>query len=290
MKTRRASKTADVVAAVRAAHLLYDTPIIFRDPYAIDLTSRTWRILARHRLAYRFVAERLLKVLRPVRGQILGRARYCDELLDAAMQRGMKQCVIVGAGLDSLALRRRDLADILTIYELDHPASQAVKRQRLGSVAEQPSQNLVFVPVDFEHSTVMQALRSTSFQMQEPAFFSWLGTTLYLSADAIFATLGDIAAHAAAGSEILLDYSLSDYLLTGTDRAELDALKKFVARRGEPFRANFSPDELRAKVTALGYRVIGNLSYQDQWARYFANRHDDLRPAAFSNFLHLAVT
>lgn len=290
MKTRRASKTAEVVAAVRAAHLLYDTPIIFRDPYAIDLTSRTWRILARHRLAYRFVAERLLKVLRPVRGQILGRARYCDELLDAAMQHGMKQCVIVGAGLDSLALRRRDLADILSIYELDHPASQAVKRQRLVSVAEQPPQNLVFVPVDFEHSTVMQALRSTSFQMQEPAFFSWLGTTLYLSADAIFATLGDIAAHAAAGSELLLDYSLSDHLLTGTDRAELDALKKFVARRGEPFRANFSPDELRAKVTALGYRVIGNLSYQDQWARYFANRHDDLRPAAFSNFLHLAVT
>ena len=118
MNARRASKTAEVVAAVRAAHLLYDTPVVVSDPYAIDLTNNIWRSLVRHRVAYQFVAGRLLKVLRPIRGQILGRARYCDELLDATIKRGVKQCVIVGAGLDSLALRRSELAKTLTVYEL----------------------------------------------------------------------------------------------------------------------------------------------------------------------------
>lgn len=289
MNPRRASKTAEVVAAVRAAHLLYDSPVVFRDPYAIDLTSRMWRFLARHRLAYRFVAEYLLKVLRPIRGQILGRARYCDELLDSAIQRGIRQCVIVGAGLDSLALRRRDLESILTIYELDHPNSQRLKQQRLASITRARPKNLVYVPVDFEHSTVVQALQSTPFRLNEPAFFSWLGTTLYLSEDAIFATLNDIVTHAAPGSEVLLDYSLSDHLLTGTDREELIALKKFVTRLGEPFRAHFSPEDLAAQVTRIGYRVLEHLSYRDQCTRFFSDRHDDLRPAAFSHFLHLAV-
>lgn len=290
MNPRRASKTAEVVAAVRAAHLLYDAPVVFTDPYAIHLTSPLWRFLARHRLAYRFVAECLLKVLRPVRGQILGRARYCDELLDAAIKRGITQCIIVGAGLDSLALRRPDLADTLTIYELDHPNSQAVKRQRLQGISNKLPHNLVFVPADFERVTVLHALQSTAFQTKEPAFFSWLGTTLYLSPEAIFATLTDIATHAAPSSELLLDYSMSDHLLTGIDKKELIALKKYVARLGEPFRANFSPDELVAKVTDLGYRILEHLSYRDQCARFFSNRSDDLRPAAFSNFLHLAVT
>ncbi len=289
MNPRRASKTAEVVAAVRAAHLLYDFPVVFHDPYAIDLTSRMWRFFARHHLAYRFVAEYLLKALRPVRGQILGRARYCDELLERAIQGGIRQCVIVGAGLDSLAIRRPDLAKMLTIYELDHPRSQETKRQRLASIVAATPTNLVYVPVDFEHSTVVQALNTTSYQLQAPAFFSWLGTTLYLSEEAVIATLADIAAHAATGSEVLVDYSLSEHLLSGIDREELIALKKFVVRLGEPFRANFTPDDLEAKVKKLGYRILEHLSYEDQRRRFFSGRPDDLRPSAFSNFLHLAV-
>jgi methyltransferase (TIGR00027 family) len=289
MRPDRASKTAEIAAAVRAAHLIYDRPVVFRDAYALAFTSPFWRTIARSRILYGLVVKRILAVLRPVHGQILGRARYCEDQLERAIASGVCQYVIIGAGLDSFALRRPDLVDRLTVFELDSPASQKSKRRRVIEVSGNIPKNLVFVPVDFERETAAQALRKSSFNPGAAAFFSWLGTTHYLSPGAVFATLGSVAQYAAKGSQIVFDYSVHDELLCGNNRTEVDALKRFVAKHGEPIVSSFDPEKFLQDVCQVGFSLIEDLSHNELMMRYFSGRRDDLRPAAFSHVAHFRV-
>ena len=288
-KANRASKTAEIAAAVRAAHVRYDTPVVFDDPYALSLVGMLWRTIVRVRPLHDLVFRRILEPLRPVAGQILARARYAEECLEAAIGRGLNQYVIVGAGLDSFALRRRDVAERITVFEVDHPASQEEKRRLMAKAPGGEPPNLKFAPVDFERDSVADALARTPFDPTLPTFFSWLGTTYYLSADAIFTTLRSIGDIAAAGSEIVLDYAIPEHLLDGDERRRLDRLKAFVARRGEPIRTFFEPSSFARDLGGIGFEVLEDLTPPQQLERYFAGRADGLRPVYSSHFAHCRV-
>lgn len=290
MRDDRASKTAAVAAAVRAAHLCHEPPAVFADPYALALTSPGWRTIARSRVLSHLVLRVLLRPTRPVGAQILMRARYCEEELERALERGVAQYVIVGAGLDSFALRRADLAGRLRVFELDHPATQAAKLARLDRIGATPAVPVEYVAVNFERSTVADALQRSAFDRDTPAYFSWLGTTHYLSADAVFATLRSIGGFAAPGSRIVFDYTVRPGALSDEDRREYEATSRFVARRGEPFRSSFEPAPFLAAVAALGLRLVEDLDAGEQRRRYFAGRSDGLRPTALSHLAHFEVT
>ena len=289
MRSNQASKTAELAAAVRAAHLIYDSPVVFRDEFAIGLTSPFWRIISQSRILHQIVVNKLLATLRPVHGQVLGRARYCEDALIKAVAAGIRQYVIVGAGLDSFGLRHPELSGSLKIFELDHPASQESKRHRVIKLTGEIPRNIAFVPVDFEMETVADALRRSSFVPTQPAFFSWLGTIHYLPTESVYATLDSISKFALAGSEIVFDYGIGGDMLRDADREALAELKRFVAKRGEPIISSFDPKILAMKTCELGFTLIEDMSYEQQVLRYFANRTDDLRPAAFSRIAHYRV-
>ena len=128
MKTTRHSSTAEATAAVRAWHRMNHVPLIFDDPYAIEFTSRQWQIICRNKLLTRLIFDRVLKHLQPVAAEIICRARYAEDKLERAINNGVSQYVLLGAGFDSFALRRHDLAGKVRIYEVDHPLSPQVKK------------------------------------------------------------------------------------------------------------------------------------------------------------------
>jgi methyltransferase (TIGR00027 family) len=289
MKAKQPSRTADAVAAVRAAHLLHDRPIVFEDPFAIDLTSLPWRMVAKSRLLYWLVAKKILGGQRPVHAQILARSRYAEDQLQKAIAVGVTQYVLLGAGLDSFALRRRDLATIMRVYELDHPVSQMTKRKRLARLRVDVPENLEFVPVDFEKETLIDALARSSYMRERPAFFSWLGTTVYLTREAVMNTLGSLVTFAAPGSEIVLSYVIPLELVEPADRAVLDRVARFAARRGEPWITFFDPFTFPQEVSALGFEFVENLSPREQEARYFAGRADDLHTLSDAYFGYFRV-
>ena len=291
MRAKQRSRTAEAAAAVRAAHLLYDRPVIFADPFAIRLTSRTWRVICRSAFLHWLVVTKVLKPLRPVHGQILGRARYAEDKLDDAIRRGMSQYVILGAGLDSFALRRLDLAGALRIYEVDHAATQRSKRERLADVGVRVPENLEYVSVDLENGSLQGALATSTYSPSSDAFFSWLGTVPYLTRLAFFRTLELIRSVARPGSEIVFDYGISKRLLALGDVATFERLEQFTQRRGEPLiDKHLDPETLGSEVGALGFELLENLAPEEQKARYFTNRCDDLRPLAWSYFAHFRVT
>lgn len=289
MKQDRRSRTAEAAAAARANHILRDHPVVFEDPFAIQLTSPGWRAICNSGILSRLVMKRLFGALRPVRAQILGRSRYAEDQLEKALTAGVGQYVIVSAGLDSFALRRRDLAARVKVYELDHPASQQSKRNRLAQLNIGLPENHEFIPVDFERESISDALERSSYSREQRTFFSWLGTTVYLSRDAIFRTLESIASFAAPGSEIVFDYAIPRECLDPEDLPMIEELERFTARRGEPIISLFDPETFPQEVCELGFELIENLSPNEQESRYFNGRSDGLRPMPSSYFAHFRV-
>jgi methyltransferase (TIGR00027 family) len=112
------------------------------------------------------------------------RSRYAEDELSKAIERGVAQYVILGAGLDSFAYRRRDLAEVIHVFEVDYPATQAWKQARLRTLGITLPSNLTFIPIDFEKQALADALRAGGYRAEKPAFFSWLGVTEYLTEEA----------------------------------------------------------------------------------------------------------
>ena len=284
----RASRMALGAAIARATHQRHDWPRVFDDPYAFDMLYGHWRWVVASRFLDWLVLRKALKIMRPVYGQVVARSRFSEDALHAAIARGVRQYVIVGAGLDTFALRAGPAAAALRIFELDHAASQAMKRRLVARVGGAPS-NVEYVAADLERESLSAVLARSGFDPAKPAFYSWLGTTYYLSEPAVLSTLQSIAANAAAGSEVVFDFCVPDASLGGRDREELAALKRFVARRGEPFVSSFLPAQPAAKVLPEGLEVIENASPDRLEQRYFSGRTDGFRPSRFAWVAHMRV-
>ena len=279
MKAERASSTSDGAAAMRAVHLIrHGDPKILEDPYAIRLTNRRWQRIIENRFLYWLFFENdvFYGWVHPAIGQIVARARYAEEQFELAIREGVSQYVVLGAGMDSFALRRPDLADSVTIFEIDHPATQQLKEKRLSKLGIPMPKNVAFVPVDFERESLTDGLSQSSFSTRVPAFFSWLGTTMYLERSAVLRTLGDVASCAAKGSKIVFD--CGDLHTTEFEKASptVKRLIKFVQRRGEPMLTGFHDEELRSELHRLGFEIVERLSSDEIQRRYFWGRRDGL--------------
>ena len=181
--------------------------------------------------------------------------------------------MILGAGLDTFALRSRRRADRLRIYEVDHPASQVMKRGQLEGIAGGVPANLNLVLVDFETDRLDDALIAAGFNPEAPAFFSWLGVTCYLTKEAIGATIDQIAAVSAPGSSLVVDYRYPRRLVPATGQALVEQMDRFVERRGEPMLSAFSPEEIAAQLEHAGFVETDSVSPEEQALPAGAPRH-----------------
>ncbi|MBI1783964.1 class I SAM-dependent methyltransferase [Candidatus Sumerlaeota bacterium] len=287
MHPKKRSHTAEAVAALRAAHLTYDgEPKILNDPYAALFPESAffrWQFVPHW--AFRALSRRNPH-LAHTRSQVVARARYAEDCLAEAMARGTRQYVILGAGLDSFALRRRDLADRLTVYEVDHPASQDWKRERLAANKLDPPANLRFVAVDFERQKLSDELGKSGFDPAAPAFVSWLGTTYYLTRPAIGGTFDTISGWMSAGTELALDYSVPITVLDAAHQRARTRTMRFTERHGEPLITFFQPAEMAAELAAHRFELIEDLGPAGIFDRYFAGREDKLPVSPYSHFLH----
>ena len=278
-RAKRASTTAVLAAAIRASHLRWHQPPIVADTYAIHMITPFWRLVANNWAMNRIIVHRLLKQFKPIHTENILRLRFAEDHLREAVAAGARQYVILGAGLDSFCLRQGDLADRLRIFEVDRPASQDLKRDKLLGINGHLPANLVFTPVDFETERLDEALTRAGYDTAAPAFFSWLGTSYYLTRDAVRDTFGRIAAVAAPGTRIALDYKYPRHLVPADGLLFADKLDQFVAKRGEPMLSMFAPDELNAELRRAGFTEVDHVSPEQQARRYLDGRSDMTAPA-----------
>jgi methyltransferase (TIGR00027 family) len=291
MDQDRMSRTAEIVAAIRAAHFAFDdSPKIFEDPLAGDMiTSPVWRLVGSNRMVSWVTRQILFRYARPIMAQVLGRARWAEDKLRKALAAGIGQYVILGAGLDSFAFRLPDWAAGIKVYEVDHPATQTAKRQRLEKLGLASPEHLEYVPIDFERETIADALARSSFSPDQTAFLSWMGTLHYLKPEAVFVTLRSLAAFARPGSEVVLDYSIPKELFAPEDSRVHERGQKDVTVRGEPWISSFDPARFPEEVCGLGFELLENLSPARQEERYFRGRKDYPRTVSGTYFAHFRL-
>jgi methyltransferase (TIGR00027 family) len=256
MQHDRPSRTARGAAGHRAAHQLLENGSVFRDSLAREILGAEGCAEADERARDRS--------LRPLRLLIAARSRFAEEALAGAVACGLRQAVVLGAGLDTFALRNP--YDQLRVFEVDHPATQAWKRRRLFEAGLAVPSSLTFVPVDFERESLAERLATNGFDARAPAFFFWLGVVPYLTRDSILATLRFIAE--IPGGEVVFDYSepLEDY--PSERRGGVEALIERTAAAGEPMIFFPQPAGLARDLRALGFDEVEDLDLGDISTRF----------------------
>jgi methyltransferase (TIGR00027 family) len=260
------SKTALRVALRRAAHQIHDSPVVFDDPVAVALLGPAY-------------AEELrrtpLRDDRPfsiaLRAFLVARSRYAEDNLRKAVEGGVEQYVLLGAGLDTFAYRNSYAQ--LRVFEVDHPATQQWKRELLQRNRIAIPESVAYTPVDFERQSLSSQLRDAGFNHSAPAFFAWLGVVPYLTLEAFHGTVSFIAAQP-PGSGLTLDYGQPRAVLPLLERLAHDSLASRVEKAGEPFRLFFTPAEIASEFSR--FHSLEDLGSPEINARYFSGRADQL--------------
>ncbi len=223
------------------------------------------------------------------RAAIVARARFIEDLVGEQAGHGVAQYVILGAGLDTFAQRRPEIASHLRVFEVDRPGPQTWKRRRLIELGLGIPEWLRLVPVDFEAGgSWRERLAGAGFDASRPAIVSSTGVSMYLSRDAVAATLRQIAG-LARGSTLAMTFILPLELLEPEDRPKHEAVYRSARAAGTPFVSFFSPPEMLALAREAGFREARHVSTADLTRRYFAGRPDGLRPASGEAFLVAAT-
>lgn len=278
------SQTALTAAAARAAHLIVDgDPPIFADVLAAALLGD----LADEFIGYHRAHGTHL-VLSTARAQATCRSRYTEDRLADGVRRGVTQYVILGAGLDSFGYRS-DLARRVRIFEVDHPATQRWKRQRLAAARIPTPAGLTFVPMDFESDSLAERLAHGGFDPARPALISWLGVTMYLTGAAIGQTLAVIGRFA-PGTEIVADYILPAGIRDEAGDSYAEQVMPVAAQRGEPWLTFLSSDDMSGLLEEHGFGFIEHVRQRACVEAAVWDRSDSLRPIDLSRLAHATIT
>lgn len=274
--------TAARVALWRALHVLADPPPhVFEDEVGLKLVApdEGWRS-----------RPDMSPFTRPFRASIIARARFVEDLVMEEVTRGVGQYVILGAGLDTFAQRRAELASRLVVFEIDRPGPQAWKRQRLVELGFGTPSFLRLVPVDFEAGDAWwERLTASGFDSARPAIVASTGVSMYLTHEAITATLRQVAA-LAPGSTLVMSFMLPIELADPELRPGIERAAAGARANGTPFISFFTPTEMLGLARDAGFREVRHVSAASLAQRYFAGRSDGLRPPNNSEELLVATT
>lgn len=259
------SQTALHVAAARAAHLRFDpAPHILVDEFAERLLGeRAEELVSSY-------ADNGHFLLIENRLAIPLRARYAEDRLAAAYREGVRQLVVLGAGLDSYALRRPAEQRELQVFEVDHPSTQGWKTTRMAALGWEIPDFLSFVPCDFEKTKVSEVLRATHFKADEPAIISWLGVVYYLEPETVQRALVDLHGILAPRSEVVFDYQFPFEDLPERYCDLPRTMNAYLENVGEPQFTRYRPDTLKIVILEAGYAKAVLEERGDIYARYYA--------------------
>lgn len=274
--------TAVRTALWRALHVEVDSPPhVFEDEVGLRLAAPEdgWRN-----------RPDMSPFTRPFRASIVARARFIEDLVAEQIARGVGQYVILGAGLDTFAQRRPELGSHLLVFEIDQPGPQEWKRQRLIDLGLGIPPFLRLVPVDFETGDAWWGqLTLSGFDSVRPAVVASTGVSMYLTKDAIAATLRQVAA-LAPGSTFAISFMLPIELVDPEVRPGMERAAAGARASGTPFISFFTPTEMLTLARAAGFKTVQHVSAAMLAQRYFADRTDGFRPPNNSEELLVATT
>jgi methyltransferase (TIGR00027 family) len=300
MKQNESSITSLISAFGRAYHCQYDTPLIFDDYIAKELiTPQEFADIRENMIQgihffnpdmahlIKDDPDTILKWITQVQLSpiTLARAAYCEHVLLHEVALGLKQVVILGAGMDTFALRHPELKDTLELFEVDHPATQQFKQERLHQAKLIIPDNLHLVPMDFTREPSYESLTNGGLEKLK-TLVTLLGVSYYLTKENLSNMLRHVFSGLPTGSSIVLDYA-DEHLFEEKGRFNrVENMVKMAAMGGEPMQSCFTYEEMERLLADVGLLIYEHLSPGDIQDRYFSNRTDDLSAFETNHFIH----
>jgi methyltransferase (TIGR00027 family) len=284
MKQSNPSLTANKVAMMRAAHQILDSPIVFKDPIALSIIGA--QSVSDIHSKDRTFKTKLHSYLRAI---VVARSSFAEAELSVAIKSGIRQYVILGAGLDTFAYRNPNSRDGLHIFEVDYPATQEWKRQQLNEANIRIPKTLTFVPIDFETQSLADQMETAGFRTDELTFFSWLGVTMYLTHDTMMEMMKFITSHTPSGSKIVFDYVIPPSSQNFLRRLVFYLLSQKIRRAGEPWKSFYDPNSLMKDLKAIGFTQAQDIGPEEINALFFKNRTDKLLVGNFGHLMKAQV-
>lgn len=279
MISGEASRTSMLTALSRAAHLEFDSaPYLIEDRFAFDLVDPEFQPFIE---AFKGLGD-VHQDVKDLRYYVPFRARYAEDCLKSACEAGAQQYLILGAGLDSYALRQDPDMSHLAIVEIDHPDTQNAKLERMRTLGLTPPSNTVYKPCDFEKTPLGDALFEAGFSNATKSFCAWMGVTMYISKEAVQETLETVSGMMAPGSEILIEYLPVDEELDEAGRRVRDFVASYTADLGEPIDNLYTVTEMSDVLAQSGFSQVLPVSMAKAEETYFSMRRDGVR--LVSNF------
>jgi len=284
MEAGKPSYTALAMGRLRAVHQVLDErPLVFTDPVALPIMGAD----ARDEILDARDHYRRPNML-GARGYAVVRARFGEDRLRRAVARGVRQVVLLGAGLDTWPYRQQEHAPGTRVFEVDHPATQEWKLSRLAAAAIDLPTGVTHVAVDFERGDVVSCLLDGGFDHEQPAVCLWMGVSYYLEPAQVSALLGTLAG-LAIGSELILDFMLPLELMDATGRAQHQSFANVAIREAEPLRARYTPAAFETELRDCGFTRVEHTDSATLRATYLAGRTDGLRVDGTTGLVTAAI-
>jgi methyltransferase (TIGR00027 family) len=266
MRPGQPSQTARGAAAYRAVHQILERGAIFKDPFASRILDEQTAVSLKELAAD--------ESLRPWRLFIAARSRFSEDTMANCIAAGVRQVVVLGAGLDTFSLRN-PFADLgVRVFEVDYAATQSWKREQMKAAGLIEPQSLIFVPTDFERETLSESLSRVGFELNQPAFFQWLGVVPYLTREAISSTLKLISK--VPQTIVVFDYAEPFRNYPAERRASVMAVAELAAARGEPWLSLFDPAELYELLRGEGFKTVEDLGLSEIAERLYGDLRRDI--------------
>lgn len=295
MIDNKASITALVTAYGRIYHSINELPKIFDDFLGKELMTKEEYESISEKLAAsikfflpdeaKSISDKEIALKEVVQKQIapitLSRSRYTEDMLRLSIKLGVRQYVILGAGFDTFAFRNSDLLKYVDVFEVDHPATQELKLEKIRKAGWKVPERLHFIPIDFSKNNLIDSIKKSTFDTNKLTFYSWLGVTYYLEKEEILNSLIDIGNISPKGSSIVFDYADCNIFNSKKTTRRVQNLIYSVDKSGEPMKSCYSSDELISVLEKANFRLYEHLIPSEIEERYFKGRNDDYH--AFEN-------
>lgn len=290
MKKNKASITAEYITIHRAAEaMLSEEERVCYDPLAkYFLSSKTVNLYKKPTL--RKIARWFMNLKYPgVNGAIVARVRFIDDYLMSCLDDGLEQLVILGAGYDTRAYRCDGLSEKVRVFEVDHPATQELKVEKLKPVFPNPPDHVAYVPLNFDKERLDEKLTEAGYDKTKKTLFTLEGLIMYMSPETVDEILSFISDNSGNYSSVIFD-CLPSSVVDGTIKAkEGKAMREHVIKKGEPFRFGLEKEEIEKFLSERGFFNIKNVMAEECRDTYFKGASQDRKISGIFTFVHATV-
>jgi methyltransferase (TIGR00027 family) len=290
MKEGKPSATAEANAAFRAAELMRpEDERVCHDPYAKDFVGTKFSIMGKSRLLTKIALWYAERVIPGGPNGVIARTRYIDDYLEACIDDGIAQLVILGAGYDSRAYRVDRLKGKTKVFEVDHPYTQRAKVEKVKKIFGFLPDDVVYVPIDLDKRKLSEGLFESGYDRNLKTLFIWEGTTQYLKAEAVDETLAFISNNSGEGSSIIFDYAFQSALDGTLHHEEAKKWRAAFERRGEPPTFGIEEEAIEEFLSSRGFFQVKNVTTESLEGSYFSGANQGRRVTRLGGIVHATV-